>query len=112
MRCLLCDGIIATSGSKYEEHLRDWHNVTLQRMLQQLIWMSPYNKDISENPDMQVRIEEQAVEEQLEVQEEVGKQSQEKSGEKLIEEYRSSSSYSPSIKFNPQCVVQTVGVGK
>ena len=65
--------------------------------------MSPCDEDISESKEEEGVREEEAVEE---VREDMGKHLQEKFGEEQSEEHKSSS-FLPSIKFNPQCVVQS-----
>ena len=60
-------------------------------MLKQPLWMSPWDEDISENKEEEGGPG--AVEEHLEVQEDVGKHLQEKFGEEQSEEHQSSSSF-------------------
>ena len=74
-------------------------------MLKQPLWMSPCNEGTSENKEEEGGPG--AVEEHWEVHEEVGKHLQEKFGEEQSEEHQSSSSFPPSIKFNPHCVVHS-----
>ena len=71
-------------------------------MLKQPLWMSPWDEDISGNKEEEGGPG--AVEEHLEVQEDVGKHLQEMCGEEQSEEHQSSANYSPPFKFNPQCV--------